>query len=127
MRRILVTCLLSTSFACAHHNGTATPEPSQPETTAVTVNVTNNFASAMEIYAVGGGTTYHMGSVSPGIPRRFELRPAMLTAGGRIRFLAQATGVGPRFQSDEVVLRAGDVVDFEIFTNLIGSRVTVRP
>lgn len=125
MRRILVTGLVGAAVACTHHAGT-TPEP-VPPAVAVTVNVTNNYASTMEIYAVGGGTSYHVGSVAPGIPRTFELRPAMLAAGGRVRLVAQATGAGPRFQSDELVLKSGDIVDFEILTNLIGSRVTVRP
>ena len=44
-----------------------------------------------------------------------------------VQFLAQASGTGPRVQSDELVVSPGDIVDFEITTNLIGSRATVRP
>ena len=124
---ILLSGLLVSGAACAHHPGTAAPAEVQPQTAPVTVNVTNNYASAMEIYVIGSGTSYHMGSVAPGIPRSFELRPGMIAAGGRVRFVAQASGAGPRYQSEEVVLRPGDVVDFDLMTNLVGSRATVRP
>ena len=124
---ILLSGLLVSGAACAHHPGTAAPAEVQPQTAPVTVNVTNNYASAMEIYVIGSGTSYHMGSVAPGIPRSFTLRPGMIAAGGRVRLVAQASGTGPRFQSEEVVLKSGDIVDFEIMTNLVGSRATVRP
>jgi hypothetical protein len=122
----LLAVLTAMTAACAHRHGTATQ---QPLATAppVSVHVTNNSQSAMEIYAVGAGTSYHLGTVAPGIPRSFELRPSMIAAGGHVSFLAQASGAGPRVQSEDLFLRPGDVVDFEITTNLVGSRATVRP
>jgi len=81
----------------------------------------------MEIFVLGNGTSHHLGTVAPGVPRRFELRPGMVAAGGHVQFLAQASGAGPRVSTDEVIVAPGDVVDFEITTNLIGSRATVRP
>lgn len=123
-----ITALFVTTSACAHRRGTAADAgPWQPDAAPVSVDVTNNSQSAMEIFVVGGGTSYHMGTVAPGIPRRFELRPGMIAAGGHVQFLAQASGAGPRVQTDEVLVAPGDVVDFEITTNLVGSRATVRP
>ena len=95
---------------------------------SVVVNVTNNYAIPMEVYAVGGGTDYRMGVVSPAIPRQFVLRRAMLASDRQVSFVAQASGRGPRVQTEPIWLQSGDViVDFEISTVLIGSRATIRP
>jgi hypothetical protein len=120
----IIGALIVTISACAHGQRAGQP---LTEPLPVSVNVTNNAQSAMEIFAIGSGTSYRMGVVAPGIARRFELRLSMVGSGGRVQFLAQASGAGPRIQSDEIVLSPGDVVDFEITTNLIGSRATVRP
>jgi hypothetical protein len=122
----VIGALIVTISACAHGQRAVTGQP-LTEPLPVSVNVTNNAQSAMEIFAIGSGTSYRMGVVAPGIARRFELRLSMVGSGGRVQFLAQASGAGPRVQSDEIVLSPGDVVDFEITTNLIGSRAIVRP
>jgi hypothetical protein len=126
--RFAIAALFVTTSGCTHPRDTA-PDLGQlrPQAAPVSVNVTNNSQSAMEIFVVGNGTSYHMGSVAPGIPRSFELPPGMVAAGGHVRFLAQASGAGPRVSTDEVMVVPGDVVDFEIATNLVGSRATVRP
>jgi len=120
-----IAALFVTNAACRH--GTADAGDMQPHVAPVSVNVTNNSQSSMEIFVDGGGTTYRIGSVAPGIPRRFELRAAMLAAGGHVRLWAQASGAGPRVTTDEIVVRPGDVVDFELTTSLVGSRATVKP
>ena len=122
----IIGALMVTIFACTHGHGADSQNP-QTEPLPVGVNVTNNSQSAMEIYAVGSGTSYRIGVVAPGLARRFELRLGMIASGGHVHFLAQASGQGPRVQSEELVLAPGDVVDFEIATNLVGSRATVRP
>ena len=126
--RLVIAALVMTTFGCPHGSGTATdPGQLQPQAAPVTVYVTNNYQSAMEIFVLGNGTSHHLGTVAPGVPRSFELRPGMVAAGGHVQFLAQASGAGPRVSTDEVIVAPGDVVDFEITTNLIGSRATVRP
>jgi hypothetical protein len=123
-----IAALFVTTSACAHRGGTAVdPGQLRPDAAPVSVNVTNNSQSAMEIYVLGAGTHYHVGTVAPGVPRRFELRPDIIAVGGHVQFLAQASGAGPRVQSDDIIVAPGDVVDFEITTNLVGSRATVRP
>lgn len=126
--QLAIAALFVTMSACAHRGGTAADsEQLRPHTAPVSVNVTNNSQSAMEIFVVGNGTSYHMGTVAPGVPRRFEVPAGMVAAGGHVQFLAQASGAGPRVQTDEVMVAPGDVVDFEITTTLVGSRATVRP
>ena len=122
-----LAALLVTASACAHRSTTPDPEQPRPHAARVSVNVTNNSQSAMEIFVLGNGTSHHMGTVAPGVPRTFELPPGMVAADGHVQFVAQPSGAGPRVQPDEVMVRPGDVVDFEIMTNLVGSRATVRP
>jgi hypothetical protein len=124
--RFAIAALFVITAACRHGTAADAGEM-QPHVNPVSVNVTNNSQSSMEIFVVGGGTTYRIGSVAPGIPRRFELRPALLAAGGHVQFLAQASGAGPRVYTDEIVVSPGDIVDFEITTSLVGSHATVRP
>jgi len=94
---------------------------------SVVVVVTNNYNTSVDIFAYGSGTVYRLGTVSPGLDRRFVLRETMLLSTGVVEFMAQATGYGPRVRSGEIHVTPGDVVDFVIETNLIGSRATVRP
>ena len=126
--QLAIAALSLTIVACAHHHrAAAEPAAIVPPLDPVNVNVTNNSQSSMEIYVIGNGTSYHIGSVAPGLPRMFELRAAVIVAGGHVQFLAQASGAGPRITTDEVLVRPGDIVDFEITTSLVGSRATVRP
>ena len=95
---------------------------------SVVVYVTNNWGLPMEVFAVGSGTSYRMGLVSPGIPRHFVLRRDILATDGRVEFLARASGSGPQVRSGVIQLRAGDTaIDFEIATIPMGSRATIRP
>lgn len=124
-RPLYLAALIASASGCTHH-----PRPAaelEPRRAPVTVAVINNYQSSMEIYVVGAGTSYRLGSVAPGVPRQFVLRRDIISAGGHVYFFAQATGAGPRVQSEDLFLTPGDVVDFEITTNLIGSRATVRP
>lgn len=126
--RFAIAALFVTTAACANGRGTtADPAQLRPRAAPVRVNVTNNSQSAMEIFVLGNGTSFHMGTVAPGVPRSFDVPLGMVAADGHVQFLAQASGAGPRVQTDEVKVVPGDVVDFEITTNLVGSRATVRP
>jgi hypothetical protein len=128
MRRgswFLVAGFLWTGFACAHGRGAAA-DPGTARPADVLVNVTNNYATSMEVHAIASGINYRMGTVSPGIPRQFVLQRAILGSGGMVEFLAQASGYGPRARSEQLQLVPGDIVDFVIATNLEGSTATVR-
>jgi alpha-amylase len=101
-------------------------EPPRPENDTVVVYVTDNYALPMDIFAVAAGTTFRMGTVNPGIESRFVLRPDLLATDRQVTFIAQATAVGPHFVADPVFVSPGDIIDFTIETNLIGSRAIVR-
>ena len=94
---------------------------------SVVVYVSNNYEIPMEVYVVGSGTQYRMGLVNPGIVSRFVVRWDVLSASRYIEFVAQTSGMGPNARTGEVYVAPGDVVDFEIATQLIGSRAIVRP
>ena len=102
-------------------------QPPRPENDTVVVYVTDNYALPMDIFAIAAGTTFRMGVVNPGIESRFVLRPDLMATDRQVTFVAQATAVGPHFVADPIPVSPGDIIDFTIETNLIGSRAVVRP
>ncbi len=101
-------------------------EPPKQLNDSVLVVVTDNYALPMDVFASAAGTTYRLGTVDPGIQRHFVLRSDLLATDQQVTFSAQATGVGPRIEVDPIYVAHGDVIEFVIATNLIGSRATVR-
>ena len=97
------------------------------ESDTVVVYVTNNWELPMDVFAQGSGTTYRLGTVNPGIVSRFVLRTDLLSTDRMIQFAAQSTGFGPQITVDPIMIAPGDIVDFNIATQLIGSRAEVRP
>jgi hypothetical protein len=110
--------------ACAHHG--AAPDPGGVQPPAVHVTVTNHYKLDVEIFATATGYTMRLGSVSPGIDRTFEL-PRGMVGNGHVELSAQPTGLGPIVRSGDLVVSPGDLIYFEITTNWIDSRATVRP
>ena len=102
-------------------------EQEAPPNDSVIVFVQNDYALPMEAYVIGTGTSYRMGTVDPGIVRRFVLRKDMLATNHTMEFVAQATGYGPQARTGSLTVVPGDVVDFIIATNLLGTRAQVRP
>jgi len=126
MKTRTAAALLLTSSACAlGHGATRDPWDGPAAESAVRLNVTNNYNGPMEIYAVGSGTSYRMGTVLPGLISRFVLRQAIIGS-GPVEFVAQTDRQAP-VRSDRLLLVPGDVVDFEIATNRLHSTATVRP
>jgi hypothetical protein len=121
----LVAIVLA-SAACAPGVGTgrdANPEPAGKE---VRVNVTNLYNGPITIYAVGGGTSYRMGTVLPGLASQFTVRPLMIGT-GTVEFVAQGgTGDQP-VRSGPMLVTAGKTVDFRIGAHLLNSSATIRP
>jgi len=124
--RILTAISLLTCVACAHAGVRAEyASDVHPSDEPVRVRVSNNYALPMEIYATGAGVVRRLGLVNPGLPSSFEVPRAMLESGGKVEFDAQPSGHGRMFQAFPVTLSPGDVVDFVIMTNLIGSHADV--
>ncbi|MFL5494220.1 MAG: hypothetical protein ACJ8DC_07550 [Gemmatimonadales bacterium] len=125
MRRrvgVLASALLLTVSACAHSGGSEV----QPTGTPVSVEVTNQHALPMEVYALGSGITQRLGTVHPGMGSHFVV-PQNLIGNGSVRFEARPTGGGQPFRSGDILLAPGSVVDFMIAAQLFNSTVTRRP
>ncbi|HEY7503273.1 MAG TPA: hypothetical protein VH700_04155 [Gemmatimonadales bacterium] len=114
------------SSACAFGRGTADDfkRPQDPGG-AVQLNVTNNFGGPVEVYAAGSGTLYRIGTVHPGLPGRFVVRPTMIV-NGPVEFVARALN-GPYLRSGRILVQPGDVVDFDLTASPVTSTATVRP
>ncbi len=120
--RVLVPALLFTASACSH-SGAGEVKPTD---VPVSVEVTNQHALPMEIYAVGSGITQRLGTVHPGLSSHFTI-PQNLVGNGSVRFEARPPGGGQPFRSGETLLAPGAVVDFKIAAQLFNSTVTRRP
>jgi hypothetical protein len=120
---ILVPALLLTASACANSGGGGEIQPSN---IPVYVEVTNQHALPMEIYAFGSGITHRMGTVHPGMAGHFVV-PNTLVGSGSVQFEARPNGPGQPFRSGDLLLAPGAVVDFTIAAQLFNSTVTRRP
>ena len=120
--RVLVPTLLLISSACSHSGGGEV----KPTDIPVSVEVTNQHALPMEIYAVASGITQRLGTVHPGMSSHFSI-PQNLVGNGSVRFEARPNAGGQPFRSGEILLAPGAVVDFRIASQLFNSTVTRRP
>ena len=129
MRRqgwILIAGLVVATSACAHSGrGTTQASRPAPQQASVTVHVVNNYILPVDVYASSGGVSYHMGVVEPGMSSTFPVREAML-GDGPIQLTAQARNSSPPVNSSDLLLVAGDNVDFDITPQLKNSMATVR-
>lgn len=125
--RVLIVGLLVAGSACAR-NGGAAPDAGGPEAPErpVRVHVINNYSEAMEVIVAGAGITQRLGLVAAGLSGDFVV-PQSIVGSGKAEFRAQPSGYGQMVRSDQLVIRPGYIVDFEIATNLIGTRANVRP
>lgn len=121
----LIAGLLVTGAACAHRRG-GEADAGGVQPAAVHVTVTNHYKLDVEVYATASGYTHRLGTVAPGIARTFAL-PQGMVGSGSVELSAQPTGYGPIIRSGDLVIAPGDLVHFEITTNWIDSRATVRP
>jgi hypothetical protein len=124
LRRLgfLIPGLLLTASACAHSGGGEV----QPTDSPAYVEVTNQHALPMEVYALGSGITHRMGTVNPGMAGHFVV-PRNLIGNGSVLFEARPSGGGQPFRSGDLLLAPGAVVDFAIAAQLFNSTVTRRP
>jgi len=128
-RWLLVAVPIAAGFACAHHRAAPAP-PAQaevvPDDSTVVLVVTNYYPLTVDVYAGASGTSYRMGTVSPGIVSQFKLRHSML-GNGTVEFVAEPADGAHTVRSGELLLKPGDVVDFVIAAHLLHSTATVRP
>jgi hypothetical protein len=119
--RFVVSALLLTASACSHSGaGQAAPSAGSVE-----VQVTNQNALPMEVYASGSGIRHRMGTVNPGMDSHFVI-PQNLVGGGAVQFEARPSGGGQSFRSGDVLLAPGSLIQFQIGAQLFNSTVTRR-
>ncbi len=97
----------------------------QPAARAITVTVQNDNMLAMEIFAISGGNTHRLGTVSPGLHDTLVLDPGLML-NGFVEIVARPTGGGRSVSSGLLNPYPGQTVDFQIGFNLSESRATIR-
>lgn len=120
---MLVPALLLAGSACARGGGEDEP---QPDDSPVRVEVTNNHALPIEIYAVGSGISHRLGTVLPGMAAHFVV-PQNLIGSGAVELQAQPRASKQQFRSGQLLLAPGTIVDFVIAPQLFNSTATLRP
>lgn len=124
--RLLVPALLLTATACSHSGGGEVKPDIRETGIPAYVEVANQNALPMEVYAFASGITQRLGTVHPGMSSRFTIPPNLI-GNGSVRFEARASGGGQPFRSGEILLEPGSVVDMRLEAQLFNSTVTRRP
>jgi len=120
--RLVVPLLLLTSSACARAGSSDEPRPAEGR---ASLDVTNQHALPMEVYALGSGINHRMGTVHPGMAGHFMV-PQNLFGSGSVRFEARPSGGGRPFRSGDILLAPGAIVELRIAAQLFNSTVTRR-
>lgn len=124
-RSFFPAAMLLMSWGCGQAFGAAGDMPQALEARRpVQLEVANQSAGPVDIYAQGSGTSYRVGTVHPGLTGRFNVRPGMVL-NGAVEFLA-VSGTGDLIRSGPMLVRAGDVVDFSLTPHRATSVATVR-
>jgi hypothetical protein len=118
----LVPALLCAGLACARGGGEDEPAP---DDSPVRVEVTNDNALPVEIYAVGSGISHRMGTVHPGMASHFVI-PQNLVGSGAVELQARTGTAGQPFRSGQLLLAPGTIVDLVIARQLFNSTATLR-
>ena len=124
--RLLVPALILSASACSHSGGGETSPQIRENGIPAYVEVENQHALPMEVYAFASGITQRLGTVHPGMSSRFTIPPNLI-GNGSVRFEARASGGGQPFRSGEILLEPGSVVDLRIAAQLFNSTATRRP
>lgn len=120
--------LLAPVVGCALPGGRATPESSPTEATGpATIRVDNQSGFALTIHAVTqDGHRHRLGSMGSFDTSSFELPASVLSAYTRFQLRADPTGSRTRFDSDPVIIRPGNIVNWTILTDRGRSTVSVE-
>jgi hypothetical protein len=121
--RLIVPALLLTASACARNR--AGDDAPADRSARVEVQVTNQNALPMNIYATGSGITHRLGTVNPGLDGQF-LVPQTMVGSGAVVFEVRPSGGGQPFRSGEILLAPGALVDIDVAPQLFNSTVNRR-
>jgi hypothetical protein len=120
---LLAVALLLGIPGCRHHqeDDETYVKPAAP----VTVQVTNNFALPVEIFARGSGTVVRLGTVHPGMNARFVVPPAVLST-TTVELEAHASSTSRVGRSGPMLLAPGVIVDFTVTSAMFNSTADIR-
>ncbi len=121
---VLILAVAGANTACAHRHGGAAD--SQAAAGSVTLNVSNHYGQPVDVFVISLGTSYRLGTVSPGIDARFVVRSAMIR-NGPVEFVATSGADEVPVRSGQLVLAPGNVVNFNMADHLSNSTTTVTP
>lgn len=121
----LVLCLILTAPACARGGAEKEEDTPAPNDSPVRVEVTNDYALPVDIYAVGSGVNQRLGTVHPGMSGQFPI-PQNVVSGGTAELRAEASGARQPFRSGPLILAPGTIIEFRVMPQLFNSTVTLR-
>lgn len=95
---------------------------------SATLEVHNGYPGPVDVYAVRGGTTTatRLGQVSGSRVQRFRVDATIIGGSSSVAFVAQPPATQARASTGSVVVRAGDVVRFNVTPDLRSSTVFVQ-
>lgn len=118
----LMSGLLIAAAGCSHKSS----EGVEPKPPPAVVEVTNHYALTVEVYVLGGGSSQRLGVVNPGLVSRFQI-PYVVLASGGVVFQAGPNISAQMYNSGELFIHPGSVVDLEVAAVLFNSTATIRP
>lgn len=119
--RIMLAALMMVASACARRGASSAANQPLP----VRVHVINHYALQVDLVAEAAGTSYAVGTVSPGIDSRYVLRPSLLSL-GPVQLIVRPRDDARPFVTESLLLSPGDEVTLEITPSLFNSSVTVE-
>lgn len=125
MKILLAAAIIGSAPAACARNSAYDQGSAQPVSGAASVDVSNNYALAMDVFVVSSGVTTRLGSVSPGMHGVFVIDASLMRT-GFVQVLAQPLGGGVIANTGSLPLRPGDVVQFDISANPRFSTTTIH-
>ena len=123
---LIAACAKRVPVAGAEAEGAdSTATAAGPRREIFTVVVVNGYSGLVDVFAVGGGITDRLGTVSLGTPQSFRVPLNQFPPGQPIQLVATPLAGRGRATSGPVTVRAGDTIEFTIGPTLGGS-VIVR-
>jgi predicted small lipoprotein YifL len=98
---------------------------SEAQPTYFTVVAVNGYSGLVDVFAIGGGITDRLGTVSLGTPQTFRVPINQFPPGTPIQLVATPLGGRGRASSGALTVRPGETLEFTIGSGLTGS-VIVR-
>lgn len=94
---------------------------------SATLEVTSNYIGPLDLFAArDNGFVQRIGNVSSSRTTRFRLDASLIGGAGAIRIIAVPVADNGRASTGQIVVRPGDVVQFNIAPSLQASTVFVR-